>query len=117
MEGVQRRNPNRIALYRGEYGFIIFTRLFLNLHEILIFRWKLFIAIAVLVLAGACGYIVYIQIFSFEYILYNASYDATTLQIHTSLDDGLSYNYLATQDLAYAVGILCPFASIWPNCS
>eukprot|EP01035_Chromulina_nebulosa_P028391 gene28391-37478_t len=99
MEGVQRRNPNRIALHRGEYG------------------WKLFIAIAVLALAGACGYIVYTQIFSFEYILYNASYDATTLQIHTSLDDGLSYNYLATQDLAYAVGILCPFASIWPNCS
>ena len=87
-----------------------------SLNGIINFRWKIFIAIAVLALAGACGYVVYAQILSFEYILYNASYDATTLQIHTSLNDGLSYNYLATQDLAYAMGILCPFLSIWPNC-
>ena len=80
-------------------------------------RWKILTVIAVLAVVGACGYVFYTLILSFEYILYNTSYDTTTLQIHTSLNDGLSHNYLATQDLAYAIGIYCPTVSIWPNCS
>lgn len=80
-------------------------------------RGKLLFIFAVAFFTGSCGYLVYYEILSFEYLLYNTSYDSTTLQIHSSLDAGLSYNYLVTQDLANSIGIECPEASIWPNCS
>jgi len=81
-------------------------------------NWKFWVSIVIAAIcAGGCGYAVYYAIQQYEFVIYKNEYDSTTVQIHNSLDGGLTNNYLVTEALAEACGFHCPYKSNWPNCS
>jgi signal transduction histidine kinase/CheY-like chemotaxis protein len=78
---------------------------------------RYFLCAIINVIIIACGYGSYAVMYNLEASLESSQYESLALQISKSATDSLYAKILSTESLAATVGVMCPNADQWPNCS